>query len=72
MMVVVLVVMVCSLRALYGTDLRHNGLHCSSSCQEAAVTIRFFFNDSQSLSLVASLVFTSLVDIDMFRSFVQS
>jgi len=40
----------CSLRALYGADVRQNGIHVSSTCQEAEQEIRFFFHDSQSFS----------------------
>ena len=46
-MMTMLLLMLCSLRALYGTDLRQNGIHCSSSCEEAEREIRFFFHDSQ-------------------------
>jgi len=47
MMIMLMMDMLCSLRALYGTDLRQNGIHCSSTCEEAQQEIRFFFHDSQ-------------------------
>jgi len=47
MLYTVLYCILSSLRALYGTDLRHNGIHCSETCQDATREIRFFFHDSQ-------------------------
>jgi len=37
----------CSLRALYGVDVRYNAVHGSSGCEEAGRKIRLFFHDSQ-------------------------
>ena len=56
MMTMLVNVSVCSLRALYGTDIHRNGVHASSSCQEAQLEIRFFFHNSW-LCLVTSEIF---------------
>jgi len=55
LIITVATIVSCSLRALYGRDLRQNGIHCSDTCEEAQHEIRFFFHDSQFASFYTLL-----------------
>ena len=55
LIITVTTIVSCSLRALYGRDLRQNGIHCSDTCEEAQHEIRFFFHDSQLASFYTLL-----------------